>query len=279
MTYIFLNDPVVNKGMIDSKFISQIKTICTDAGAAIMPFFPAHVDSGVKRKQDGSPVTLADPASEDIIIAGLQSLTPDIPIIAEEQFEDENAPDITTADYYWLVDPLDGTKEFIKGSPDFCINIGLIQNGTPAFGAVYCPATQDFYYGGSAVNGAFLNNAPLTTLDFNHTHGLTIVGTKNFVTNHKLISYLGDTKIAGHVIRGSTLKFLLIAEGRANFYGRFVPTYEWDTAAAHAMLLAVGADIIDYSTQRRLAYGKDNFHNGPLITATKPVLAHFKLTP
>lgn len=242
-----------------------------------MPYFPRHIDASIRTKADGSPVTIADGISETIVTAGLRALTPDIPVIAEEQAEEGTAPDIRGEKLFWLVDPLDGTKEFIKANPDFCINIALVKYDTPIFGAVYCPATHEFYYGGTSLNGAFHNDKPMALRDFDIASGLTIVGTENYKTNKKLMSYLGKNTVVDHITRGSTLKFLLIAEGKADFYARFVPTYEWDTAAAHAILLALGGDIIDFETKERLTYRKHGYRNGPLVTGTLDALKHFKL--
>ncbi len=230
----------------------------------------------ITEKSDGSPVTLADQASEDIVLAGLKSIAPDIPIVAEEQAEAGFSPDIQGHSMYWLVDPLDGTKEFIKGTNDFTINIGLIENGTPVFGLVYLPATRDIYYGGEGI-GAFLNHRPMVPSPYHRDEGLIIIGSGTHPDPDK--GKRREAILKGHPIqkfttRGSGLKFCLIADGTAHLYPRFVPTCEWDTCAAHAMLLQTGGDIIDYKSGQRLSYGKTfaAYRNGPLITGTKEVL-------
>ncbi len=235
----------------------------------------------VHYKKDGSPVSQADQASEDIIIAGLNTLAPDIPVIAEEQSEAGDNPDIAQESRYWLIDPLDGTKEFAKGSKDFTVNIGLIENGQPVFGIVYLPATQDLYYSGEGI-GAFKNNEPMKTLSYKKEKGLIIIGSASHPDkdkNRKRQELLKDHKIQSFTTRGSGLKFCLIADGTAHLYPRYVPTFEWDTAAAHAMLLQVGGDIIDSETGIRLAYGKQSkdFRNGSLITGTDEVLKQLTL--
>lgn len=252
--------------------LDSLLTLARTAGEAIMRFR----DEGFEtiKKTDGSPVTLADQASEDIIIAGLQSLTPSIPVIAEEQAEAGLSPQTREADTFWLVDPLDGTKEFIKGSDDFAINIGLIRHGIPVFGLVHIPATGDIYYGGAGI-GAFLNDSNISTLPYNREDGLVMIGSASHPDSDK--GRLRAAMLEGHIIqryttRGSGIKFCLIADGTAHLYPRFVPTYEWDTAAAHAMLLQVGGDIIDVQTKQRLTYGKAGYRNGNLVTGTNEVL-------
>lgn len=242
-----------------------------------MPFFPTDTDAGVTRKEDGSPVTLADPASEAIIIARLKELTPNIPVIAEEQAEADLSPIMAPKDTFWLVDPLDGTKEFIKGSKDFCINIGLIENGTPVFGAMYCPATGDFYYGGETVGGAFFNDTPLFLREYDTESGFIVVTGASLKFSKRVQPFIDKYKIQSTITRGCTLKFCLIAEGKADIYPRFVPTYEWDTAAAHAILLAIGGDMIDFRTKKRLTYAKENYLNGAIVTGTNQALNHFKI--
>lgn len=254
--------------------IDELIDLARKASNAIMEYYKNDVV--VTRKDDGSPVTLADQASEDILIAGLQKLSPNIPIIAEESAEAGKSPDISNIDQYWLIDPLDGTKEFIKGTKDFTINIGLIKNGTPVFGLVYLPATNDIYYGGENI-GAFLNDKPITTHIYNKDNGLVVVGNKDTKKSDRWVEFLGDHHISHFTTRGSSLKFCLIADGSAELYPRFIPTYEWDTAAAHALLLQTGGDIIDFETNKRLTYGKtnQNYLNGYIITATNTILNIF----
>lgn len=252
--------------------LHSLITLAKQASEAIMPYWRADAD--VTRKGDGSPVTLADQASEDIIVAGLKRLTPNIPIIAEELAEAGHAPDIQTADEYWLVDPLDGTKEFIKGTQDFTINIGLVRRGIPVFGLVYLPATRDLYYGGVGM-GAFLNHESIKIKSFNSDIGLTMIGSKSHPNPKKQAirdGFLNGNKVSSYTTRGSSVKFCMVADGTAHLYPRFVPTYEWDTCAAHAILLEVGGDIIDFETGQRLAYGKPKHLNGAIVTGTNQVL-------
>ena len=255
-----------------SHHLESLIKLAETAGHAIMRY---HTDGyNITAKTDGSPVTHADQASEDIILAGLKALAPDIPVIAEEQAEAGIAPDISANAEYWLVDPLDGTKEFIKGTDDFAVNIGLVRHGTPVFGIVYLPSTQDIYFGGEGI-GAFFNRNPISTLPYIKDEGLIIVGSASHPDSDngkRRKAMLKDHTVQKYTTRGSGIKFCLIADGTAHLYPRFVPTYEWDTCAAHAMLLQVGGDIIDFETGQRLAYGKKHFRNGNIITATTEIL-------
>lgn len=253
-------------------YLDDLITLAKQAGDAIIPYW--RVDTDVTYKADRSPVTQADQAAEDIIVEGLLQLTPNIPIIAEELAEAGHAPDVKTAEEYWLVDPLDGTKEFIKGTVDFTINIGLVRNGVPVFGLVYLPATKDLYYGGQNM-GAFFNHDPIKIRSYNPSIGLTMIGSKSHPNPKKQElrkQFLKGNKVSSYVTRGSSVKFCMIADGTAHLYPRFVPTYEWDTCAAHAMLLECGGNIIDFKTGQRLVYGKTNFLNGPIVTGTNQVL-------
>ena len=251
---------------------SYLTTLVKDAAKAAMPYWGDK--DAVKYKKDGSPVTLADPAAEKVILAGLAEICPHIPVIAEEQFEAGLSPDISNAREYWLIDPLDGTKEFIKGTNDFTINMGFIRDGVPIFGLVYLPATNDLYCGGKDI-GVCANDEKVTIKSYDPQIGLTLIGNPDKITPERKRlrdQFLNDTKVNDYVIRGSSIKFCMIADGAAHLYPRFVPTYEWDTCAAHAMLLENGGDIIDYKTGQRLQYGKPSFLNGNIITGTNQVL-------
>jgi len=257
-----------------SHLLPSVQAITIKAGKATLSFFQDDATK-VYKKEDGSPVTKADQASENIIIPALQSLTPNIPVIAEEQAEAGDAPDVRNVDTFWLVDPLDGTKEFIKGSPDYTVNIGLVHKGTPVMGVVYIPVTGDMYYGGEQI-GAFYNDIAIHTNTPPANNRLNIILSKAAPSSSQIRAYLKEKgiEIGDYVMRGSSLKFCLIADGQADLYPRFVPTYEWDTAAAHAILLQSGGDILDFKTKQRLAYGKfkNNYLNGYILTANNTVL-------
>lgn len=256
-----------------SDHLADFKSIVKDAAKVAMPYW-GNKDA-VKYKADGSPVTLADPASEDVILPRLKDICPGIPVVSEEQFEAGKSPDISNAREYWLVDPLDGTKEFIKGTEDFTINIGLIRDGVPVFGFVYLPATDDLYYGGVNI-GSFLNGSKIATQPYNIDIGLMMIGSKmhpNPKSHDMRDGFLKGNKVSSYIMRGSSVKFCMIAGGEAHLYPRFVPTYEWDTCAAHAILLEAGGDIIDFETGQRLKYGKPKHLNGAMVTGTNQVLS------
>jgi len=257
---------------ITADHVDELKNLIKQAGAEILKYF--HSDVVIRVKLDESPVTDADKASEDIIVSGLKAIAPNIPIIAEELTEAGYAPDIENSDYFWLVDPLDGTKEFIKGTPDFVINISLVHHDVPVFGMVYVPISGDLYYGGKNI-GAFLNDRPINTKKYDVNVGLTMIGQEGQKSLPLMQKSLGENKIESFVMRGSSIKFCMVADGTAHFYPRFIPTYEWDTAAAHAILLEIGGDIIDFETGKRLSYRKNNYLNSWLLTTTTEVLSLF----
>lgn len=256
--------------------IAPLKALAVKAGEATLPFF-RNITTVVTHKEDGSPQTMADRASEKIILNNLAKLTPHIPVIAEEEAEMGRIPDITGHESFWLVDPLDGTREFVKGKADYTVNIGLIHRGKPVLGVVYIPVEKTLYFGGEGI-GAWRQYADESAKDIRvrpyDPSNVIVVASRNHTNPKKMQAYLQGMNITDFVTRGSSLKFCLIAEGSADLYPRFVPTYEWDTAAAHAMLLQAGGDIIDYATQQRLQYGKTSatYRNGSLITASDNVL-------
>ncbi len=222
-------------------------------------------DFQVLTKKDDSPVTLADQAAERIILKGLETVAPDIPVVAEEAASAGHIP--RTGDLFFLVDPLDGTKEFIKKSHEFTVNIALINKGVPVFGIVYVPASGELYMTLStseAVKTIMPVEAPGQSLDTMSlqrlaasavpAQGLRVVSSKSHM-NKETENYLKQFDISDIKNAGSSLKFCLLAEGLADLYPRFGPTMEWDTAAGHAILLAAGGSIV---TERGdpLSYGK-----------------------
>ncbi|MGA8436074.1 MAG: 3'(2'),5'-bisphosphate nucleotidase CysQ [Methyloceanibacter sp.] len=232
------------------------------AGAAIMRHY--HEGTEVRLKADASPVTQADKASEVIVIKALQRLAPEIPVVSEEVAGDRSAH---LGRRFFLLDPLDGTKEFIQKRSDFTINIALIEDGIPRFGLVYAPArsllaltTED----GKAVAaklGPSDDGADLTKLDCRPLHGRVPLpdGLVAVVSRSHLDSateaFLAKLKIAGRSSAGSALKFIEVAQGVADVYPRFGPTMEWDTAAGHAVLIAAGGHVED-AEGNPLPYGK-----------------------
>lgn len=219
-------------------------------------------DFGETRKADESPLTLADLAAHHAIVAGLREINPDYPILSEEDadisFETRQA-----WSRFWLVDPLDGTKEFIKRNGEFTVNIALIDAGLPVLGVVYAPVLDVCYLGAAGV-GAFVQrgNAPSQPIRVQNSAAgspLRVVASRSHsdARTAALLQSLGEHQCLS---MGSSLKLCLIAEGVADFYPRLGPTMEWDTAAAHAVVAAAGGVVCDIAG-RSLGYNKADLHN------------------
>jgi 3'(2'),5'-bisphosphate nucleotidase len=212
-------------------------------------------------KHDGSPVTEADHRAEKVICAALAELSPGVPVFAEEGCpQDATAPDDGT---FWLVDPLDGTKEFISRNGEFTVNIALIENGQPIVGCVYAPACEAIYIAGARAFRATLSPGaampslteiePIATRPY-PSAGLSAVASRSHLDT-KTEVFLKRLPIASHRNAGSSLKFCVIAQGEADVYPRLAPTMEWDTAAGQAVLLAAGGCVIG-ADGGPLRYGK-----------------------
>ena len=243
--------------MSDEQLLEDIAVAAREAGHAILEIVRRGFD--VEHKQDSSPVTEADRAAELIILAALARAAPGVPVIAEEEVAAGRIP--AHGDTYFLVDPLDGTKEFVRGGEDYTVNIGLIVDGVPHLGAVFAPATERLH-AGLVGEGAWLedlsNRIPIRTRKPGDE--LVAVASKSHF-NQPTADYLCEAaKNCGYVAIGSSLKFCIVAEGRADIYPRLSPTSEWDTAAGHAVLLAAGGRV-DGPDGRPLAYGKRAFLN------------------
>jgi 3'(2'), 5'-bisphosphate nucleotidase len=227
------------------------------AGAEILKLVEAGFE--IETKSDASPVTICDRAAEGIILEFLRQAAPGVPVIAEEEVSAGRIP--AHGDTYFLVDPLDGTKEFIRGGDDYTVNIGLIAKGVPHLGVVYQPAI-DRLWAGLAGHGAFLEEGgkrrdircrPLGE------QRAAVASKSHF--NQQTADYLAEAiGLCDHVSVGSSLKFCIVAEGQADIYPRLSPTSEWDTAAGHAVLLAAGGRV-DGPDGGPLTYGKTAFLN------------------
>lgn len=242
-------------------------TIAEEAAVEIMRIYAG--DHGVRNKDDRSPVTDADHAAEAIILAGLHKLTPGAVIIAEEEMAAGRVPSLDDGRPFWLVDPLDGTKEFIKRNGEFTVNIALIEGGRPILGIVLAPATETLWRGAKGLgadkregNAAF---TPIRTRT-PPSAGLTACASRSHGTFNDLDIWFrnNDLTVADRVQAGSSLKFCLIAEGKADIYPRFGPTMEWDTAAAQGVLEAAGGEVVTVDG-KPLLYGKPRFANPHFI--------------
>jgi len=224
--------------------LEKICQLARDAGDAIMQVYDGAQPMNVTSKADDSPVTAADLAAHDVIMQGLKTISPDLPVLSEE---DPPAWAIRQQwQRYWLVDPLDGTKEFIKRNGEFTVNIALIDQGKPVMGVVYAPALGVLY--SAAEDKAWKEEAGQTTrihvLDARPP--LVVVSRSHADNDPELKEYL--TQLGEHQTTaiGSSLKFCLVAEGKAQLYPRFGPTNIWDTGAGHAVALAAGAHVHDW---------------------------------
>ena len=229
-------------------------------------------DLGERTKADKSPVTDADHAAEEIIVRGLRALTPDTPVVAEEEMAAGRVP-VLNGGPFWLVDPLDGTKEFIKRNGEFTVNIALIENGRPTLGIVLAPATDTLWRGAAGLgadkserDSAF---TPIQTRPA-PANGLTACASRSHAIYSDLDIWFrsNNLTVADRVQAGSSLKFCLIAEGKADIYPRFGPTNEWDTAAGQGVLEAAGGEVVT-TDGRPLTYGKPGFGNPHFIARTK----------
>jgi len=239
------------------QLLEDIAVAAAEAGEAILKIVEGGFE--VESKDDLSPVTIADRAAELIILAALAKAAPGVPVVAEEEVAAGRIPEI--GDTYFLVDPLDGTKEFIRGGDDYTVNIGLIANGSPLLGAVFTPA-RGTIHAGLVGEGAWLQDAdgrqPIKVRS--RGDAIMAVASKSHF-NQPTADYLADAVgECDYVGIGSSLKFCIVAEGRADIYPRLSPTSEWDTAAGHAVLLAAGGRV-DGPDGGPLAYGKRAFLN------------------
>lgn len=246
------------------RLVDELALAAREAGEAILEIVRCGFE--VYSKHDTSPVTEADRAAELIILAALARAAPGIPVIAEEEVAAGRIP--AHDDIYFLVDPLDGTKEFIRGGEDYTVNIGLIERSKPTLGVVFAPATGRLH-GGCVGEGAWLDEGrgrvPITTRPRGEL--TTAVASKSHL-NQATIDYLeAAVGNCGYVSIGSSLKFCILAEGKADIYPRAAPTSEWDTAAGHAVLLAAGG-LVDGPDGDALHYGKHAFLNRAFVATS-----------
>ncbi|RST31908.1 3'(2'),5'-bisphosphate nucleotidase [Sphingomonas ginkgonis] len=259
--------------MADRALLTALAETARAAGEEILALVRRGFE--IEQKRDQSPVTVCDRAAEAVILDALARLAPDVPVIAEEEVAAGRIP--LHGDTFFLVDPLDGTKEFVRGGDDYTVNIGLIEAGAPVLGVVFAPATQILHagrVGDEAWVETIAGRAAIRTRA--RPEQVTAVASKSHLTQ-STVDYLAAVGTAGHVSIGSSLKFCLLAEGRADLYPRLSPTSEWDTAAGHAVLLAAGGRC-DAPEGGPLRYGKRGFINrGFLATGgwEAPSLAPF----
>ncbi|RLA76942.1 MAG: 3'(2'),5'-bisphosphate nucleotidase [Epsilonproteobacteria bacterium] len=253
--------------MLEKIDLEIIVTIAKDAGDAIMEIYDK--DFTIEYKDDKSPLTEADTKSNEIICQALEKAYPTIPLLSEENKAEEYGVR-KNWEYFWLIDPIDGTKEFIKKNGEFTVNIALIHNGTPVLGVVYAPALADMYKAKKG-SGAFKNGQELP-LEVNEMpeKSLRVVASKSHLSKETQ-SFIDEvakgTEYIEQVSKGSSLKLVMVAEGIADIYPRLAPTMEWDTAAADAIVRESGKMSYQYNTESKteneepLKYNKENLLN------------------
>jgi len=244
------------------KVLEDVCEIARSAGDAIMEIYDG--DHAVEYKDDKSPLTAADKASHEVIVAGLKKHFPDIPILSEEG-KDIPYDERKNWSRFWLVDPLDGTKEFIKRNGEFTVNIALVEDGAPVLGVVYVPV-QGKMYSGIVGQGAWCETRgpkpetkEIKVRKPDPEKGLTVVMSRSH-PSPELEAYLKDIKVAEALPVGSSLKICVVAEGKADLYPRLGPTMEWDTAAGHAVAIAAGGSVKTPKGEV-LSYNKENLLN------------------
>jgi 3'(2'), 5'-bisphosphate nucleotidase len=256
-----------------------------EAGGAILDIYSGPADIEVIKKNDNTPVTRADYASNEIINTYL--LQTPYPTISEEntQIPYEQRKNW---EYCWIVDPLDGTKEFIKGNGEFTVNIALCHHGRPVFGVIYVPVTKELYYSDTTNGRAFksvvdADHKPMGPLfmeiDRIQPAGepnrlFKVVGSRSHM-NAETKAFVAEMKTKYEAVEmvsiGSSLKFCLVAEGKAHMYPRFTPTMEWDTAAGSAIVEAVGLKVTDINSRRSLRYNKEHLQN-PYFVVSREII-------
>ena len=246
--------------------LDSIINVSKNAGQSILDIYnDENKFNNIEIKKDNSPLTLADKASNNIICSSLKKLYPDIPILSEEG---------TTIDYYerkkwnnfWLIDPLDGTKEFIKRNGEFTVNIALIKDSKPILGVVYAPVLDITWYGSKDI-GSFKiegdsNSKKINVINsIDNNKNIKIVSSRSHSNNPKLKEYTSQFNKFELIKMGSSIKICLVADGSAHYYPRFGPTMEWDTAAAHAIVKYAGGNILNINSKLELRYNKENLLN------------------
>ena len=252
--------------MNNANQVAKIVSIAKLAGKAILNiYYDADFSKVVDFKSDSSPLTLADKAAHEVIVAELAKAYPEIPIISEEGDE---TPYDQRKHYqkFWLVDPLDGTKEFIKRNGEFTVNIALIDNNRPILGVVHVPVVDVTYYGQKGI-GAFMsveNEEPHPINVNNKEDNRVAVRSKSHPSPEEEV-VLDEYKVVESISRGSSLKFCMVAEGKADIYYRHGPTMEWDTAAGQAVVEAANGKVLIGTGPEVFTYNKPSLLNSSFL--------------
>jgi 3'(2'), 5'-bisphosphate nucleotidase len=243
----------------DRQRLEELVGICRHAGDAILKIYGS--DFSVSEKPDNSPLTQADLASHHIICGALQQLDPAIPVLSEESAEIPFS-ERSRWHRYWLVDPLDGTKEFVNRNGEFTVNIALIDDHVPVMGVVHVPVTGTSYFGALSLGAFKQSNGEVSPIGVRipAADPVVVVGSRSHASPglEQRLAAIGAYSLVG---MGSSLKFCLVAEGRADFYPRLGPTSEWDTAAAQAVVVAAGGRVVKLDGTALLYNTKSNLLN------------------
>jgi len=261
-----------DRKILNERFIISTTEIAQEAGSAILQIY--NSDFNYKLKKDSSPITEADYISNKIITERLKILTPKIPIISEENSE---IPYEIRSRWkkYWLVDPLDGTKEFIKKNGDFTVNIALIQNNTPIFGVIHIPVTNETYWG-SKINGSFYSNSnndiKQIRVSKNNNNPIRLVASRSHPS--EMLNDLLEKIVDYEILKvGSSIKFCHIASGQAECYPRFGPTSEWDIAAGEAIVSFAGGNVITSAGDLINYNAKEDYLNPNFIVSNGKIIS------
>ncbi len=244
--------------------LNDLIEIIYKAGEKVMEIYQSS-DFEIKYKNDDSPLTIADQVSNDIICNSLHTLYPQIPILSEEGAE---IPFSKRKKWQslWVIDPIDGTKEFIKKNGEFTLNIALIEKNNPTVGLVYAPCIKKLWYGSD--QGSFkVSKGKKSKISINSKCNddlIDIVSSRSH-SNPMIETFLNQFKNYNIVNMGSSIKICLVADGTADIYPRLAPTMEWDTAAAHAVLKYAGGSLIDLDTKKEMIYNRKNLKNSNFV--------------
>jgi 3'(2'), 5'-bisphosphate nucleotidase len=246
-----------SRELSSAALLEEIIAVARMAGDEVLDVYAA--DCAARTKGDGSPVTDADHRAQEVICARLEQLTPEIPVIAEE--EGPPRPEVA-GQRFWLVDPLDGTKEFLSRNGEFTVNIALVEGETPTAGVVLAPALGRLFAGSEGAGALVEDGGERRLIQARHVppEGPTVVSSRSHGDPEALRRCLGDRKLGASINAGSSLKFCLIAAGEADLYPRLGRTMEWDTAAGDAIVRAAGGSVTDLEGDP-LRYGKPGFEN------------------
>lgn len=256
-----------------NKLLIEVRKAVAEAGAAILEIYADPSRFETESKADDSPLTAADVAANKLLVSRLQELTPEIPILSEESKQSPWYDRKRWTDC-WIVDPLDGTKEFLKRNDEFTVNVALVRNHTPVLGVVYAPALQQWYYavihegawhqtGGKVIEQIKVNELPVD-------RPWKVVGSRSHKTPEveAFVKRLGEAEM---VEMGSSLKLCLVADGTADIYPRLGPTSEWDTAAAQIIVEEAGGQVLDAETGQPLTYNaRESILNPHFIVCAYP---------